>query len=158
MTNTNDPNANEYSVEDLLQESTVDFENLENELEGSQDELESQLADLSKDLKKKLETLAKAIKKEVKTDVITFYHDNKQVVVAGLKELNSVIHELLDEAKSSIDDAISSLDDSDEKEALKELRHDLVKITRKYNHKYHMLRLKLSIGNAGLDIKNFFHR
>ncbi len=148
--------TNDYTLEDLLEENNVDLQNLEKELGTSQDELEDQLKELSKDLKKSFDSLAKALKKEVKSKVINYYHDNKDVVVTDLKVLNSTIHELLDAAKSELSDAISATDDSDERDALKDLRHKVVKFSRKYNHKYHMLRIKLSLGNAELDVKNLF--
>ena len=149
--------SDEYALEDLLVENNVDLENLEAELGVSQDELESELEGISKNLQENFEALAKALKKEAKKEVLNYYHNNKKVVVSELKELNNTVHAILKEAKSEIDDAIRATDDSDEKKELKSLRYNLIKLAQKYNYKYAMLRMKLSLGNAEIDIKNFFH-
>jgi predicted transcriptional regulator len=149
-------NVDDYTLEDLLLENEEDFENLENDLENSQEDLEDQLEEVSKKLKKNIEELSKKLKKEVKSEVMNYYHDNKDVVKTSLKGFNSTVHALIDEAKSRINDAISISDDSDEIKELRSLRHQIVRFSRKYTHKYHMLKLKLFLGNAGVDIKNFF--
>jgi Rad3-related DNA helicase len=149
-------NIDDYTLEDLLLENEEDFENLEKDLENSQEDLENQLEEVSKKLKKSFEALAKNLKKEVKSEVMNYYHDNKDVVKTGLKGFNSTVHALIDEAKSRINDAISISEDSDENKELRRLRHQIVRFSRKYTHKYHMLRLKLYLGNLGIDFKNFF--
>ena len=147
-----------YTIEDLLTDTTTDLENIEAELLSETDaELEDALEQAGKDLKKSLEKLVKSVKKEVKTDVLNFYHDNKKLINSDLKSINAVVKDILWAIKDDLDDAIWVTEDKDERKMLKEVRHEVVRLTRSYNHKYHKLRFKLALGNAGVDIKNFFN-
>ena len=148
--------VDDYTIDDLLADANVDLENVESELLSSKEDLEDALKDASQKLKKNLEKLVKHAKKEIKSDVFEFYHDNKQAVKSDLKTLNSYVKDVLHEIKEDINEMIDEVDDRDERKALKEVRHKVVKFSRKYNHKYAMLKLKLALGNAEVDVKNLF--
>ncbi len=109
------------------------------------------------ELKRSLKKLEKSIKKEVRTEVLSFYHDNKKLINSDLKSLNSFVREILADIKSELSEGIHDAEDKDEKKELREIRKDVVRFTRRYNHAYHRLRLKLALGNAGVNIQEFFH-
>ena len=148
----------EYTLEDLLTDATTDLENIESELLSETDaELEDALEQAGHDLKKSLEKLVKSVKKEVKTDVLNFYHDNRKLINSDLKSINAFVKDILWAIKDELDEAIWDTENKDDRKLLKEMRNEVVRFSRKYNHKYHKLRLKLALGNAGVDIKNFFN-
>lgn len=70
--------------------------------------------------------------------------------------VNSYVKEILKAIKKELGEVIHETDDKEEKKALKEMRSEVVKFSRKYNHKYAMLKLKLALGNAEVDVKNIF--
>ncbi len=147
----------DYTINDLLAEAKVDMEYVESNLSESAEDLEEALQDASKKLKKNLEKLAKKVKSEVKYEALSFYHDNKEVVNSDLKTLNAYVKEISQGVKERLSEAIDESDDKDKKKALKEIRSKVKKISRRYNRKYAMLKLKLAIGNAEVDIKKFFN-
>ena len=148
----------EYTLEDLLTETTNDLENIENELVSDvDDDLQYALEEASKSLKHSLDKLVKQVKKEVRTDVLNFYHDNKKLINADLKSINAFVKDILFEIKEELSEDIHESADKDERKVLKELRSDVVRFSRKYNHAYHKLRLKLALGNAGVNIRNLFN-
>jgi exonuclease VII large subunit len=148
----------DYTLEDLVTDSTADLQNIGSELASETTaEMQDALEKAGHDLKKSLEKLEKSIKKEVRSEVLNYYHDNKKLIDSDLKELNAFIKDVLWTIKEELREEIRETDDKDERKLLKEMRNDVVRFTRKYNHKYHKLRLKLAFGNAGMDIKNFFN-
>lgn len=144
------------TIKEILEEAKVDLNYVEDNLSDSVEDLESALHDASKKLKKNLEALAKKAKKEVKSEVLNFYHDNKAVVKDDLKTVNTYVKEILQEAKELLNEAIDQSIDKDEKKELKLIRSKVKKFSRKYSRKYAMLKLKLAVGNAEVDIKRFF--
>ncbi len=148
--------VDDYTFDELLTEANDNLANLENELSDSAENLKDALDDASKNLKENLEKLAKKAKKEVKSDVLNFYHDNKQLINSDLKTLNTHVKGILTDVKDDISGAIEDTDNKEDKKALRELRKDVARFSSKYNHKYSALKIKLAIGNAGIDIKNFF--
>ena len=147
----------DYTIKDLLAEAKVDLAYVEANLSDSAEDIEEALQDASKKLKKSLEKLAKKAKKEIKSEVLNFYHDNKQVANADLKSINSYVKEISKGAKEYLNEAIDETDDKDERAALKEVRSKIKKLSRRYNRKYAMLRVKLAVGNAEVDLKSFFN-
>lgn len=146
----------EKTIKEILKEAKVDLEYAKSEISESAEDLEEALHDASKELKKNLVKLAKHAKREVESVALSFYHDNKEVVNDDLKTINTYVKEIAEGAKEYLNEAIDEADDKDEKEALKEVRSKVKKLSRKYNRKYAMLKVKLAVGNTGLEIKNFF--
>ena len=148
----------EYTLEDLLTDTTSDLENIESELlSETSAELEDALEDASHDLKKSLEKLLKSLKKEVRSEALSYYHDNKKLINSDLKALNAFVKEILWMIKDELNEEIWETEDKEDRKLLKKMRNDVVRFSRSYNHKYHKLRFKLALGNAGVDIKNLFH-
>lgn len=147
----------DLTIKDLLTEAKVDLEYVQDNLSESAEDMEKALKDASKKLKKNLEKLAKKAKNEVKSEVLNFYHDNKQVANADLKTINSYVKEISGGVKEYLIEAIDETDDKDERAALKEVRSKVKKLSRRYNRKYAMLKIKLAVGSAEVDIKNFFN-
>lgn len=146
-----------YNLEDLLHETTSDLENIGTQLaEETREDLSNALEEAGRELKKSLEKFEKSMKREIKSGVLNFYHDHKKVVNQDLKGVNAFVKELLSEVKDGLDDGIWESDDKDVRKELRALRKEVVHFSRKYNHKYAMLRLKLAFGNAGVSIKNAF--
>lgn len=143
-------------IQDLIDETNVDLEYVEDNITESEKDLEDALEDASKKLKKNLEKLAKEAKKEIKWDVLNFYHENKAVVKDDLKAMNSYIKDIFSAIKEDLNEEISDTVDKDVKKALKEARSKVKKSSRKYNRRYAMLKIKLAVGNAEVDVKNFF--
>ena len=146
----------DYTINDLLADAKVDLEYVEANLSESKEDLEDALEDASKKLKKNLEKLAGKLKKEVKSEALNFYHNNKEVVNADLKTVNSYVKEISKDVKEHLSKEIDATDDKDEKKALKEIRSKVKKFSGRYNRKYAMLKVKLAVGNAEVDVKNFF--
>ncbi|MDM9630481.1 hypothetical protein [Robiginitalea aurantiaca] len=147
-----------YNIEDLLSETITDMENLVSDLDSEvTDDLEEALEEASNELKRSLHKLVKSVKKEVRTDVLSFYHDNKKLINSDLKSLNSFVREILADIKSELSEGIHDAEDKDDKKELREIRKDVVRFTRRYNHAYHKLRLKLALGNAGVSVQEFFN-
>ena len=146
----------DYTINDLLADAKVDLEYVEANLSESKEDLEDALEDASKKLKKNLEKLAGKLKKEVKSEALDFYHNNKEVVNADLKTVNSYVKEISKDVKEHLSKEIDATDDKDERKALKETRSKVKKFSWRYNHKYAMLKVKLAVGNAEVDVKNFF--
>ena len=147
----------DYTIKDLLAEAKVDLAYVEANLSDSAEDIEEALQDASKKLKKSLEKLAKKVKGEVKYEALNFYHDNKALINDDLKTVNAFVKEISKGAKERISEAIDETDDKDEKNALKEVRSKIKKFSRRYNRKYAMLKVKLAVGNAEVDVKNFFN-
>lgn len=147
----------EQAIKELIAEAKVDLEAVESGISESAEHLEEALHDASKKLKKNLEELVSKVKKEVKLEALNFYHDNKKVINSDLKMLNSTVKEVLHVIEEKLDEKIDETDDQDERSILKEVHHKVVKLSRKYNHKYAILKIKLAVGNTGVEIKNLFN-
>ena len=130
------------------------MEYVEDNLSESVEDLEDKLEDASKKLKKNLEKLASKLKKEVKSEALNFYHDNKELVNTDLKTVNAIVKEFSKEVKKYLSEDIDETVGKDERKALIEIRSKIKKFTRRYNRKYALLRVKLAIGNAEMDLKN----
>lgn len=146
----------EKALKELIAEAKVDLETVESEISESAEDIEKALRDASEKLKKNLDKLVSKAKKEVKLKALNFYHDNKKVINADLKDLNSAIKEVLHAIEEELDEKIDETSDKDERSILKEVHHKVVKFSRKYNRKYAGLKLKLALGNTGVEIKNLF--
>ena len=146
----------EYNIEELLKDYNLDLENLGTELSKSTEELEAQLEEVGKELENRLDKVGKLLKKSVKSTALNFYHDHKKLVDSGLKGLNSVVHDILHEVKHQINKAIKESDDPVVKKELRRLRKEIIMFSMKYNFKYAMLRIKLAVGSAGVDLKKAF--
>ena len=148
----------EYTLEDLLTDTTTDLENIGSELASETEaEMQDALEEASHDLKKSLEKLVKSVKKEVKTDVLNFYHVNKKLINSDLKALNTTVNDVLWMIKDDLNETIWETEDKNDRKLLKEVRNEVVRLTRSYNHKYHKLRIKLALGNAGVNLRNLFN-
>ena len=145
----------DFNVENMLDEFNIDLSKIKEELSSSTDELENSLKKISKDLKHNLENFAKELKTEAKADLLKFYHDNNEIVDKDLSILNSFIKDSLNTLNDRLDSSIAYVDD-DKKEALKAMKEKLIKFSWKYNFKYTMLKLRLALAKAKIDIKNFF--
>lgn len=147
----------EKDIKDLLAEAKLDLEYVESNLSESAEDLEDALKDASEKLQKNLQKLAKKVKKEVKSEALNFYHDNKEIVSADLKTVNAYVKDISYGIKEYLNEAIDESIDKDEKKALKEVRSKVKKFSRRYNRKYAMLKIKLAVGNADVEVKNFFN-
>ena len=146
----------DYNIEELLSDHNENYVNVDEELSLSEEMLRAQLEAASKDVEKRLDQLGKLLKKEIKHQAINLYHNNKDLAKSGLKGANSAIKDILKGLSKMIDQAIESTNDPAIKKELRKVRWELAKFSMQYNHKYTMLRMKLALGSAGIDIKDFF--
>ncbi len=145
----------DFDLSHLLNESNDDLQNLKKHLSQSVSKLGVNLETLSKDLESKIADLSKAIKSDGKTALIKFYHDHKEVVDEHLKTTNNVIKAVLDGAKQKLKE-LEKESEGEQKKAIHTLYKEVVSVARKYNHKYNVLKVKLELENAGVNIKNAF--